>query len=266
MANTFGILSILVLLAASYVGWKNKEVHETTKKAVATQEENKKQNQKSLEKLKNEIAVLVSETNAATEASDIAKGKWEEQVAENKDTEEEIEEVTEDLEETTERVEAADEKMAALGTTKTLAPKIEELSEDIGILEDEVAVLEARVANLKKEREGTEAVLASTSNRLSDIVNNRSYPTMKTTIRSVDHSVGLVTLNAGMKQGVVGGSRVKVMRGGQQIALMTIMGISPNKATAEVDQSSLAEGESVRSGDVVVPANAPVKKGATAAK
>ncbi|MFT6381144.1 MAG: hypothetical protein ACJAXZ_002633, partial [Akkermansiaceae bacterium] len=94
--------------------------------------------------------------------------------------------------------------------------------------------------------------LAAIKEKLSNITSGRSLASMKTTVRSVSSSLGLVTLNGGMKVGVIGGSKVAVMRGGEKIAELNVTAVSANTATADVIQSSLKEGESVSAGDKVI--------------
>jgi hypothetical protein len=63
-----------------------------------------------------------------------------------------------------------------------------------------------------------------------------------------------------MRSGVIGGSKVAVMRGGEKIGELNVKAVSANLATADVIQSSLKEGENVAPGDTVIPVESADKE------
>ena len=143
--------------------------------------------------------------------------------------------------------------MKELGDLEELAPKIERLQASIAELEGQVATLNTEIERLRGEKTSTGQVLVAAKNKQSQITSGQSFPTMKTTIRSIDRRLGIVTLAAGIRSGVIGGSRVAVIRGGEKIAELNVKAVSANLATADVIQSSLQEGLDVAPGDVVIP-------------
>lgn len=256
MANTFGILSALVLAFSAFVAYKNKEEFETQKQATILQENSLKVNNTTFDGLVADINTLVDEKAVADKSRDDLNVMLEEQTGKNEAVASEIADKEKELERTKTDVANAEDKLKKLGDIKDLAPKIERLTAEIEELEDKTTILNTQNDRLRGEESRTDEALANSKKRLSDITSGRSLPTMKTKIRSIDRSLGIVTLAAGIRGGVIGGSKVAVMRDGEKIAELSVKAVSANVSTADVIQSTLKEGESVSVGDTVVPAEA----------
>ena len=82
---------------------------------------------------------------------------------------------------------------------------------------------------------------------------SRSFPDLKTSIRSVYRNWGFVVLTSGDKQGVISGSTLDVVRGGEVIAKLKVTAVESGSAAADIVLNSVTEGTEVRSGDKVVP-------------
>jgi outer membrane murein-binding lipoprotein Lpp len=153
------------------------------------------------------------------------------------------------------KAEVADAKttLQELGPLEALAGKVEGLKNEIADLENEVATLKANIDQLEGEKAATAQVLASAKDKLGNITAGRSQPAMSAKINRIDRRLGFVMLSKGIKGGVVGGSRVAVMRGGTKIGELSVTAVSANSATADIVHSTVKEGESVSVGDSVVP-------------
>lgn len=260
MANTFGILTALVLAFSAFVAFKNKEEFKTQIAVTENEDSKRKRNTKTFDGLRKDIAGLNQEKDDANKSRDEYQVKLEAQEKTNADITKESKESKETLDSTTASLENKKTKLQELGAIETLAPKIERTTASIQELEDQVAILNAENSRLRGNKTNSAARLAAIKQKLSDITSGRSLPSMKTTVRSVSRSLGFVTLNGGMKAGVIGGSKVDVMRGGEKIAELNVTAVSENTATADVIQSTLKEGESVSAGDKVVPSEVADKK------
>ena len=254
MANTFGILAALILAFSAFVAHKNKEEFEKQKLATEAESARKDRNQKTFEGLITDIDGLTQEKIDANKERDDFQVKLDEQIkvnetilADSKSKQSELDSVTASLKE-------KKDTLVELGEIKELAPKIERLKSSITELEDQVAILTAGNSRLNGEKTSTANSSNSASEELSRINSGKSDPAMKTKIRSYDPSLGIVTLSGGMSVGVIGGSKVKVMREGEKIADMNVTAVSANSATADIIRATLAEGENVSVGDTVVPA------------
>lgn len=254
MANTFGILTAFVLAFTSFVAWKNKEEYNTQITATQTQAKQRDRNQNKFEGLVEEIARLDGEKDVANQSRDDSQVKLEAQQATNESVKKESKESKANLDETTERLTQKKDTLQELGPIKELAPKIEKTTIAIQELEDQAAILNAQVSRLRGNKSDSAERLTAIKKKLSDITSGRSLPTMKTSIRSISSSLGIVTLSGGMKAGVIGGSKVAVMRGGAKIGELNITAVSENTATADVIQSSLKDGVKVSVGDKIIAA------------
>lgn len=253
MVNTLGILTAIVLAFSAFVALKNKELFE---KAVIDTEQ-QKTDKKSLTSTYNGLVEEIEELEAIREKAegsrDDLRAEVKKQTEANGAVESQIKTKETELASTKAEVADAQGKLKELGDLEELAPKIERLQASIAELKEQVATLNTEIERLRGEKSSTSQVLVAAKTKQSQITSGQSFPTMKTTIRSIDRRLGIVTLAAGIRSGVIGGSRVAVIRAGEKIAELNVKAVSANLATADVVQSSLQEGVNVAPGDIVIP-------------
>ena len=253
MANTFGILTALVLAFTAFVAFKNKEEFEKQVQNTNAQQSNLDRNTKTFNGLVDDNKGLLAATVTANESRDELNAKLDTQNEENESLKTMIADNERELERVKAEVADAEDTLKEVGEVATLAPKIDSLNAEIAELEDQVAVLKTNVDRLGGEKTRTADALASAKSKLSDITSGRSLPAMKAKIESIDRRLGFVMLSEGIESGVVGGSRVAVMRGNEKIAELSVSAVSAKAATADIVHSTLKEGENIVVGDTVVP-------------
>lgn len=144
------------------------------------------------------------------------------------------------------------EKTAKAGELKELAGKIKRLQEDIVGLEDEKAAKEAQRSSLLAQRESTQGTVSAYNEETRKISSKKSFGNAR--ISSIFGPWGFVTLSAGNNGGIVSGSTLNVVRGGEPIAELRVRSVESNRASADVVPNSLAEDTTLMVGDKVVPA------------
>ncbi len=253
MVNTLGTLTAIVLAFSAFVAHKNKGEFEIQVGNVNAESDRKGINTETFMRYRDEITELEATKTEAIEERDGLRSEVEKQTTANSAVEAEILTRQKELNSTKNEVADAQEKLKELGDLEELAPKIERLQASIAELKGQVATLNTDIERLRGEKTSTGQVLVAAKTKQSQITSGQSFPTMKTTIRSIDRRLGIVTLAAGIRSGVIGGSRVAVIRAGEKIAELNVKAVSANLATADVIQSSLQEGVDVAPGDVVIP-------------
>ncbi|MGC6459426.1 MAG: hypothetical protein ACON4R_13785 [Akkermansiaceae bacterium] len=253
MANTFGILSALVLAFTAFVVFKNKEEFEKQVKNTEIEQGKFDVNTKTFNGLVDDNKQLVADALAANKSRDEFQAKLDAQDAENEKLQMMITKAERELE--TVKAEVADAKatLQELGPLEALAGKIEDLNSEIADLEDEVATLKTNIDRLEGDKASTAKTLAFAKDKLANITAGRSQPAMSAKVNRIDRRLGFVMLSKGIKGGVVGGSRVAVMRDGKKIGELSVTAVSANSATADIVHSTITEGEDVSVGDTVVP-------------
>ena len=253
MVNTLGYLTAIVLAFSAFVAFKNKEEYTNQKQITENESSKRDRNQKKFEGLVDEIAGLESERDTANQSRDDFAAKLEEQEAKNEQVSKESEEAKSSLEETASRLAGKAKELEELGEIRDLGPKIEGLTISIQELEDKLAILNTENSRLRGQKTESGTRLATIKKKLSDITSGRSLPSMKTRISAISRTLGFVTLGGGINSGVIGGSKVAVVRGGEKIAELNVTAVSTNTATADIILSTLKKGEQVSVGDTVIP-------------
>ena len=133
--------------------------------------------------------------------------------------------------------------------------------DEIKVLDKEIKELNTMVAN----REGTLADLTDTDDNLKENIANlkahilsrsdgRSIDGLQTKVRAVYNSWGFVTLSDGDKTGVVLNSTLDVVREDEIIAKLLVTIVEQDSASADIVPGSMAPDTFLMIGDLVVPA------------
>ncbi|MGC6465405.1 MAG: hypothetical protein ACON5N_07465 [Akkermansiaceae bacterium] len=259
MANTFGILAVLVLAFSAFVAHKNKEEHQTQLDNIATQERNLDRNTKTFTTLLNDTTALNEETTTTNTERDDFQAKLNLQQGENTAIEKTIADKEAELNEVKTRVADAKDKLKELGDLRGLADKIKALNSSVAQLEDDLQQLEAQNTQLSSDKQSSADRSAALSKELSDRMSGRSRPSLRTSVVHVSTSLGFVTLAGGDNVGVVSGSKLDVKRGDDTIAQLRVTGVSGSSSTADIIASTVVAGESVSAGDKVVASDEEAK-------
>ena len=193
-----------------------------------------------------------------------------------------VESLKKELEDTKQKVAKAaaesQEKDAALQLAKNTLAQVVTQVDTIQKKIDELGNVEkllAQVAALKKDQELAEGALASESQQLAmktealtslqnEITRYRDLearsrkgivePGFTARVASVFNNWGFVVLNKGNSGGVFANADLEVKRGKDVVAKLKVRNVEQQISVADVIPGSVAEGNSLRSGDLVVAA------------
>ena len=255
MANVFAIITAILLVVSAFLAFKNKgyleeEVKQVGKeqRSLALQQDNLRETQSTLETtqgedegVKGEIVKLQAEEKQLTDSNAEIKKKIDDTKAlvdQNKAKLDDIKDQTKDA-----------------GKISELAANIKRLGSEIQDMRDEKAIGEASLANRRSEQASTEETIKQYEEQNSSVANKRSFFS-SARITGIYGAFGFVTIGAGNSQGVVSGSRLNVMRGGEKIAQLQVSSVESNASSADIVPDSKAEDVTLTVGDQVVPADA----------
>lgn len=255
MANTFGILAALVLLFAAFVATKNKDAIKQTIDVIGKEEDKKSRQTNTFNTLVADIATEVEEKKVADEAREAKQIDLDKQDAANKATQADLDSKKAEAASMEAEVASAQDKLKEIGDLPELGRKIEALKMTVAGLEDDVALINAQVSKLMGDRKSTSEKAENLRKELSNRTTGKSQPWLRTKISSIFRNYGFVTLAAGDSAGVVGGSKLSVLRNGEEIAQLRVTAVEANSSSANIIPSSIKEETSISIGDVVVPAD-----------
>jgi len=252
MANIFAILTTVALLASAFLALKNKNAYQSEIDDRQRAERNLETSEKRLAKLQDDLDQTVAEKKDTRQETVELKAKEEEQIAENERIQRETETQKEVAAEDAEKLAELEEKTREFGEIEELANKIETLKQEVETLETDKVDKEVLRANLLAEKAGSDERIEEYNRVNAKIRKPESY-FGSARITGVFPQWGFVTLSAGNSAGVVTGSTLNVVRGGEKIAELRVRSVEPGRSSADIVPSD--EGEvSLRAGDRVVPA------------
>ena len=252
MPKIFGIIAAVVLAVAAFVAMKNQQAYkkeiqnlhtEQAEKASTTQElEAQQRRLKEAEEAKLNFANRLVETgkklNTAIKLHD------------------EIEKEVKDLQEAhrakEEQVARAQETLAGLPSADDLLPKLKRLKNQLVESQDGIASEDLRIKALSQREQDGKAKIAAMEQMIDGQTSGVSIASLKTCISAIYGGWGFVILAGGDNEGVVPGSTLDVLRDGEVIAKLRVTAVEAGRSAADIIKGSMAPGERLRQGDVVV--------------
>lgn len=265
MSKVLGTIAAVLLAAAAFVAFKNKQAYEaeiatnkksirletTTKKDLAeeqlrftTAETEKKEKEELNTKVQTELAEVTTQFEAAQKKVDSLKAEHG-----NNQTE----------------IASADEILKGLPDPDELVPKIKRMQTEKSAAQGEIDTLNTTLANLVQRDKNAQGRIATTRKLIELQSTGKSFPSLRTSISSVYRNWGFVILSAGDSQGVVSGSILDVLRGGEVIGKLKVTAVEAGRSSADIVLDSVAEGTTLQAGDSVVAEREEVKPPVAAA-
>ena len=150
------------------------------------------------------------------------------------------------------KIASAKEALQGLPDPDVLVPKIKRMNAQLSEANSGIALEKSKLANLTRNDKNAQARIDHLRNLIQLNTTGKSYPTLNTRISSVYRNWGFVILAAGDSQGVITGSTLDVIRGGEVIGKLKVTAVEAGRAAADIVLDSVAEGTSLRPGDKVV--------------
>jgi hypothetical protein len=254
MANPkiLGILSFVIILISGFIALKNKQAYESEIAQTAIEAQNLQASQKRLKDAQDAHAATVTQREAVE--AEIAKLQVEEadQKKLNQDLKVELDAkiakvgnldtIAETLRLNEEKVSKMRQTILKLGQLKT---EIEQLNQELVERQSRLDQMNSNNANIEKQIVGMRGEIDRRSS-------GRSFPHLKTKIRSVYPTWGFVTLTNGDKAGVVISSSLDVVRDGEPVAKLFVSTVERDSASASIVPGSTQQDVVLMAGDQVV--------------
>ncbi len=254
MANIFAAITAVILAASAYVAYKNQEAFKQEVSNSETEKSRLDTSRKRLAELRSERDATIDERTGVQEDT-VAKQKIEEErKAGNEQLSSDIASKRSEVESNAEKIAEIEDQTKEQGELRELAAKVRRLNSEIAGLEDEKAAGEAKRANLLSVLDGTDSSIENYRSQNESFSKQRSFFD-SARISSIYGPWGFVTLNAGNNAGVVTGSTLDVVRGGETVAQLRVRSVESSRASADIVPDSVSEDITLMVGDRVVPSS-----------
>jgi septal ring factor EnvC (AmiA/AmiB activator) len=245
-------LAVALLAGSAYVGYLNRDYYqsEVGKYDVAQAELEKKTaqliaTQEKLDTTNNTIANVESEISTLETNLKTTIAKTSEVDLKDK-------ELSDELEGMLDQIAKLDEIKAKMGD-------IEEFKADLAGKNAELASVEQSILSAQNALNIANDRIKSQQGTIADYTELQRtqqsgimrHP-IRIPVREVYGQYGFVVLGAGDNSGIVPRAKLVVTRGGVNICTLTVSSVDPSSSVASIDPGSLAEGEVVLAGDIVL--------------
>lgn len=159
-----------------------------------------------------------------------------------------------------ERLASIREKMKDAPNLDELEDKIKTQTQEDATMAQQVADAEAKMVAAEARIKTLEQQVKSAEQREEDIRNHLSPASLSAQLVSVNNALGFVILNAGVNQGVVGSSRLAVMRGSEKVGELMVSAVERTRSAADIVPGSVGEGVTLMPGDKIIAIRTIVAK------
>jgi chemotaxis protein histidine kinase CheA len=264
MSKILGSITMVLLLAALYIAYTNKQFYEFEISSTQQRKAELKVQEDRLQAAVEAYAATVKEREAVqAENVELTKNEADQKQA-NENFKMQIESKTRETASNQKQLDEVREKTARVGDIRDLASKMRATKLELEELAETIQNHEARLDQLTNDNRTTEGRIVSMKEMFEVIAQNKSLPTLQSRIRSIYPSWGFVTLSSGNDSGVVMNSMLDVVRDGATIAKLLVTSVERNSAAASIVPDSITQDITLMVGDQVVPARTEATAPATA--
>lgn len=247
-------ISAACLAGSAYFAWVNSQQVKTEKDLLARAEKNmqqlldrKKEAEEVQERKAQQLAQLEKDRDDTKE--EVVKA-----TAEAQEKESALALAKSNLDQVMQQVTALETKIRDAGDIQALIDQIAALKKDEADAEGEVANKDQQLAQAKQRLESLRDQVRAYEQIEERIRRGIVEPDFTARVAGVFDKWGFVVLNKGNNGGVFANALLDVKRGQEVIAKLRVKNVEPATSVADVVSGSLAEGEFIRSGDLVVAA------------
>lgn len=252
MANLFGTLTAIVMALSIWIGFKNQSEYENQIELRKTEEARKAGNDDDYNKTVGFLTAATEKKEGLITQNDSKTGELNALKKKVSKIEKDISEKTDLIASNKVQIERNDSILKELPNPEVLIPQISSTQKKIAELKADLKSDKAKFASLTQMEVDTAASIEHERGIVEHQSSGRSLPTLKTSIQAVYRNWGFVTLNGGNAQGVVPGSTLDVMRGGEVVAKLKVTAVEQNRAAADIITDAVPVAVSLRAGDRVV--------------
>ena len=248
------LLSVLCLAVAAY--FANASKHDITNEMALEKRAKENLAEAKAQKIKGDEGLVAKNKQLVAVTEDINKVKTDVAAAETgvKEMEAGLELAKKNLEQITQQLAAMQAKIDEAGDIEKLLAQVSTLKKDKEAAELEVTNQTQALSAIA----GKIAAIEADTARYRDLDARQRRgvmePTFEARVAQYFGDWGFVVLSKGNAGGVVANAELNVTRGKDVVAKLKVKNVENNTSVADVIPGSLAEGDSLRSGDMVVPA------------
>ncbi len=250
MTNILGAIAAVFLVVSAYFAWQN----QSSLNAQKDKKENVEAQYNKAQKVLQNAQSDVKEASASIEEEQTKLADMKEQFNKTKagEIEEDIAAVELRIEERKEDVKRVDGVAEESGKVERLARQYKSANLELAEVREDLSAAESKRAATDSKAMTLEKQLAKTKDSVGFYSKGQSSPDLKSKVVDVYGQYGYVTISSGDHQGVVKGSKLKVVREGATIAKLVVTAVESSSASANIVQGSLIEGYRIHPGDQVL--------------
>lgn len=253
MATTFGILAAVIVSISIWIGYKNSQAKAEQIEHVAKEENAKKANTATRNKLDKEIDDFKTKFAASLEKMKTQMDDKDEKEDEVVDLTQESDDLSKEIKDLEDQRDDYEAKVAEYGKPDKLIKELQDAKAAI-------VELDAEIDSLKKENDELTVRINSTNETIafnSKVMKNhelfQAQEFLDGKVKAVYKNWGFVVLNKGDVEGVTPRSTLLVKRGEDVICELLVKNATNTSSTAEILFDTMLEGEFVQVGDKVYP-------------
>lgn len=251
MSKILGIIAAVVLAITALLAIKNKGAYEGKIDQYKAEQDRKEKTTKDLADEKQRIEDAKAKKEEYLAQKEVVESDLKEVIASFEAAEREVVSLEQDFKANEVQITEANGILQELPNPRDLVPKVKRMRGELSELNGDISTQEARLANLTEHEQSLKSSISKVRDLIGLQSSGASFPTMHAHISSIYPNLGFVTISAGDRQGVVTGSTLDVVRGGEVIGKLKVTAVEAGRASADIILNSVADDVTIRPHDTV---------------
>jgi len=258
MIKVLLILSLVLMLAATFIGYQNGRTLAVTRANKAATHKNIRTELGHVNGLVEQVNVLIADVKRVTDELEVEKEKIRGQRLKIAQADSEAKRVQEDLDRSNMRLVELRKEMEQLPPDV----KLETLQEDLNRIKQSIAETKANTEAKQQQLDAENAKVVAEQRKVDGFVRRRddrltkfALNSMTANITAVNSDWGFVVIDAGQPQGITESTKLLVTRGTQTIGKLSILSVEGSKTIANILQDTVTPGMTIAPGDRVILEN-----------
>jgi len=246
--------SIVVTLAATGIGFVNKEKLSSAKEDLVSSQKKveektaaAEQADKILKETKATLTTVTAEKDQATTQLETVKGDAGKTTAQITDLTTQVGTKDAEIAKLTADIQAKDAQIKTLSETTAAAPAVTSPENQVVLQEKE-----ALITKLQGDLDASRAQLADLRKKENDRMALKMRNGLEGRILAVNQAWNFVVLNLGDRNGVVGNAEMLIKRGNQLVGKVRVTSVEPSTSIADIVANSVPSGVNIQPGDNVI--------------
>ncbi len=256
LINVLGGIAALALAASVYLAWENQNSLKEQYADISREQSLYGLARENLKNTYNEIKITKNDLSEKQMIQKDVEAELALQQEGNDELKAAIEDQKENVVQEEKKLAELEEKVNEIADVDELIAEVKGVVKEIQSMNSSIVTAKSKRNSLDNSSIAVEQQIANTQTQIGRYSKAESSPNLAARVSQVFNDYGFVTLSGGDNLGIITGSTLDVVRGGETVAKLLVTTVEPSSSAADILPLSKDGVSSVYTGDKVIAGSA----------